>query len=256
MKKFTAFKRFWSDVGKKVDLIVRRRAGAKVFVPELSPFEDLGNGDYKLSFVKPAFFFNAPQKASSTRAGVSHRQDIFVDGTFTVHESDGEAILISASCTLWIYDIEHIANESYTLTLVDAMHFDMESEPQSEFHPMFHAQRRPSRSVGTQVIVESVVHATRLDAEKVTVRNDESCIGLPHIRLPTPQMDYLGVLALVVADFFCQPDRDSKDAFRKLLQDLLGKKNIMREGKSSKALQSRWNGDRPFGCPHWYTESV
>lgn len=260
MTKFGVFKRYWGDVGTKVDSIVKRR-GARAYIPALVHYEDKGDACYKLSFDAPAFFYNAPQKGSSTKTGQSHRQGIFIDGTFTVSEAGGTTVLVNASCNLAIYDTEDITGESYTLRLIDSMHFDMENgETQSEFHPMFHVQRGHSVLITPDKIVSKVAEVTRLSSDKVRIVNDGSSMGSGYVRLPTPQMDYLSVLATVVADFFCsegQSDRSTKDEFRALLKLLLGVRNIMRDGKPSQVLRKRWKNDEPpFSACHWYAESV
>lgn len=259
MESFGLFKRYWNDTGQKVDALVRRRTGARAYIPAPVQFQDLGQGCFKLAFDAPAFFYNVPQKGSSTRAGPSHRQAIFVDGAFTVCEADDKVILTDASCNMEIYETRHVAGESFTLRRVDAMHFDMESETQSEFHPMFHVQRGASATITPGMIIDKVAEVTHLDRDRIQFSEGGVPLGLSYVRLPTPQMDYFSVLATITADFFCsegQSDRNTKDEFRALLRSLLGSKNLTRDGRSSKVLSKRWNVDLPFGAGHWYAESV
>jgi hypothetical protein len=259
MESFGLFKRYWKDTGQRVDALVRRRTGARAYIPNPIQFQDIGEGCFKLAFDAPAFFYNVPQKGSSTKAGSSHRQAIFVDGAFTVCEIDNRVMLANASCNLEIYETREIAGESFTLRLVDAMHFDMESDKQSAFHPMFHVQRGASATITKDMIISKVAEITHLDKEKIQFDEGNIPLGLSYVRLPTPQMDYFSVLATITADFFCsegQSDRNTKDEFRVLLRSLLSSKNITRDGRSSQALCRRWNADLPFGASHWYAESV
>ena len=259
MKSFARFQRHWNDTGKKIDALVKRRAGARAFAPTPVRFQDVGDSCFKLTFDAPFFFYNVPQKGSSTKLGKSHRQAIFVDGTFTVCEIEGNVVLAGASCSLEIYKTVDLAGESFILQRVDAMHFDMEDDPQSAFHPIFHVQRGPSSTITSSMIIDKVAVATRLDREKISVSTEEIPLGLSHVRLPTPQMDYFSVLATVTADFFCsegQSDRDTKEQFRSLLKFLLGSQNLTRDGSASKRLCNRWTADLPFGAAHWYAESV
>lgn len=249
MNKLGVFRRYWGDIGTKINKIAARRS-AKAFMPDVAGAEALGDGLFKITFDGPAFFYNAPQKGSSTKSGQSHRQGIFIDGTFTVRELGTQVVLTNASCNLSIYDTA--LDDCYTLTLVEAMHFDMEQEVQSEFHPMFHVQRGVSNTLTSEQIIHRAKDATRLPEEKIVIAETPHAVGLSYLRLPTPQMDYFAVLATVTADFFCsagQSDRSAKDEFRELLRSLLGSKNMMRDGLPSRALRGRWSTDMPWGPP-------
>lgn len=253
MSTVNLFRRFWRDVGSDIRLVVRRHA--TLLFPDQLGLRDLDGGDQEIYLHQPVMFYGAPLRGGSHKPG--GRRALFVDGTFRVRANAGGFDLVQASCNLVVYDTVEVASESYTLTLVDSMHFDIEhADAQNEFHPMFHAQRGYSTLITRDKVVGQAMTASRLPEDKIHVKGGE--MNLEFVRLPCPQMDMLSVLATVVADFFCHKDRTTrpeKDAFRALLKRLLGVKNPFRESLSSKALSRRWQDRPPFAASHWYKES-
>ena len=252
MSNIALFQRFWRLVGNKIGYIVREQNGRLLFSDDLR-IELLASGDHMISILEPIMFYSAPYKSGSRKQNA--RRAIFVDGSFHLRANDGTFDLVKATCNLVVYDNEEVAGQSYTLKLVDSMHFDMEdSQLQSEFHPMFHAQRGYSTMITHDKVVARAKTATRMTEEQITViPGDQS---LEFMRLPTPQMDMLSVLATVVADFFChkKSSRPEKDAFHELLKNLLTHNNLARSGLSSQVLARRWNDRPPFSAAHWYKE--
>jgi len=79
------------------------------------------------------------------------------------------------------------------------------------------------------------------------------------LRIPTPQMDYMSVLTMVIADHFCD-ERWSTDVHRgfiMLLRQVMHASNPARSSKQSQNLEQRWNPELrgPFCASHWYAES-
>lgn len=252
MSEFALFQRFWREVGNKIEQIVKERGGRLLFSDDLQ-IEHLLSGDRKIFIREPIMFYSAPYKGASTKP--SARRAIFIDGMFKLRANGGTHDLVQAACNLVIYDTEELANQSYKLTLVDSMHFDMEdAQSQSEFHPMFHAQRGYSTMITHAKVVARSMAATHLTEDKIEVIDRDQ--SLDSMRLPTPQMDMLSVLATVVADFFCHKDsnRRVKDAFHELLKKLLVHHNVARDCLSSRVLAQRWNSRPPFAAAHWYKE--
>jgi hypothetical protein len=247
------FQRFWRDVGADIKVVVDRHA--TVLFPDEMGIRDVGGGEQEFYLHEPVMFYGAPLKGGSRKAG--GRRAIFVDGTFRVRPIEGGFELVQGACNLVVYDSVEAANTSYELTLIDAMHFDIEAaEAQREFHPIFHAQRGYSTLITRDKVIGRAMAATRMTEDKIAV--DDRPVNLEFVRLPSPQMDMLSVLATVVADFFCSKEhsrRQEKDAFHCLLKRLLGEKNPMRESVSSKALSKRWGDRPPFAAAHWYKES-
>jgi len=252
MNELAMFQRFWREVGNKVGHIVRDQGGRLLFSEDLQ-VEQLASGDRKISILEPIMFYSAPYKGGSKKP--SARRAIFIDGTFQLRIGGDTLDLVQAACNLAVYDTEEVAKQSYILKLVDSMHFDMEdSQSQNEFHPMFHAQRGYSTMITRAKVVKRAMTATRLTEDQIEViPGDQS---LEFMRLPTPQMDMLSVLATVVADVFChkKSSRPVKDAFHELLKKLLEYKNVARDGLSSRVLAQRWSDRPPFAAAHWYKE--
>lgn len=253
MSAVSLFGRFWRDVGSDIKKVVKRHA--TLLFPDQLGLRDLDGGDQEIYLHEPVMFYGAPLRGGSHKPG--GRRALFVDGTFRVRATARGFDLVQAACNLVVYDTVEVANESYTLTLVDSMHFDIEpADAQSEFHPMFHAQRGYSTLITPAKVVAQAMMASHLPEDKIHLEGAE--MNLEFVRLPCPQMDMLSVLATVVADFFCNKDqttRPEKDAFHALLKRVLGEKNPMRESLSSKALSRRWQDRPPFAASHWYKES-
>lgn len=258
MTQFGRFHHLWIDWDAKLSSIVER-AGARLLFPQLKE-RGQGNDVFKLEPGEPVCIFAAPQKGSSRKRGPSHRQVIFVGGSFTfVTNGSPSPRMTKGDCNISIFDYGAGPGETCRLTQVDAMHFDMEkSEAPTAFHPTFHMQRGHINTL-TDAAIRALVHrATRIDPSGIEISRDGS-LGTPYIRVPTPQMDMLSALVVVAADFFCNGgDKDprAKTLFQALLKLLVNEDNAAREGVSAQALRVRASNAGYTSSGLWYAECV
>lgn len=240
--------------------ILAKRAGARLYFPSLAEKQGEGEDVLRLEPSEPVCIFDAPQKGSSRKRGLSHRQVIIVGGSFTfAMNGPAPPRMTKGECNVSIFDYEEVPGKSCKLTEIDAMHFDMEDvDAHTAFHPTFHVQRGRSNTLSDGMIKSLVQKAARIDQEAIEVWREGS-LGTPYIRIPTPQMDMLSALAVVAADFFCNGgDRDpkAKTLFQALLRLLVHQDNAAREGMSAEALRLRANRDGHTSSALWYAECV
>lgn len=167
-------------------------------------------------------------------------------------------IFESGSAFLEVYDI--IKPESKCrLSLLEAMHFDIEPNAlhQSPFHPMFHVQFGTNNHWNVDILKGRVAELMKIEINQVEIDRSKA-MPTRDVRIPTPQMDYLSMLVMVVADYFCDKKgtHEVKTGFKNLIQKVMNSKNIARTGKQSRELEGRWTDpDKPFSAGHWYQES-
>lgn len=248
---FSLFRRHVDVIHKAASIVIETQQLSKVLWPDLIQ-TDQGQDGTRLEFSKPAIIWNAPYRASSK--GTAKRA-IALTGSFIF--KDG--IFDKGSAHLEVYN-SVLFEGRLTLTLLEAMHFDIEpGEMQSAFHPMFHVQFGKSKRWNDTILRDQVNLVSRIRNENIDVVRD---IEMPirDVRIPTPQMDYLSVLIMVVADYFCEKDsgNEVKNGFQTLLKAVMNSKNSARGGRQSHVLEQRWidsSADRPFAAGHWYGES-
>lgn len=249
MEAFTVFKRHVQQIHDAAGVIIAKKQMDRPKWPELIAREE-GEG-FKVEFSQPAILWNTPLRGSSRS---SARRAILMDGSFNFKD----AVFESGSACLEVYEIK-AAGGKCELTLLEAMHFDIEPDAafQSPFHPMFHVQFGKNNRWSLHELVERVAALNRMEVGDVTINRD---IAMPirDVRIPTPQMDYLSMLVMVVADYFCEKkDRhDVKAGFKNLINKVMDQNNIARFGRQSKTLEQRWvQAEKPFAAGHWYQES-
>lgn len=248
---FSLFRRHVDVIHRAASIVIETQQLSKVLWPDLIQ-TDQGQDGTRLEFSKPAIIWNAPYRASSK--GTAKRA-IALTGSFIF--KDG--IFDKGSAHLEVYN-SVLFEGRLTLTLLEAMHFDIESgEMQSAFHPMFHVQFGKSKRWNDAILRDQVNLVSRIKSENIEVDRDVK-MPIRDVRIPTPQMDYLSVLIMVVADYFCEKDsgNEVKNGFQTLLKAVMNSKNSARGGRQSQVLEQRWidrSADKPFAAGHWYGES-
>lgn len=259
---FGKFHRYWAEWESKLKTPIERNA-ARLRFPALkeAAYQDgsgSSDGSFVLSTVHPICITNAPQKASSRRRGASHRNILLLEGGFRLRPEHVDPCLVQGHCSLSIFQAE-IEDHQYGLRELDSMHFDMElDDSPTPYHPMFHVQRDISNKLDDAIIRDTVAKSERLDPNQIVIERSGG-LGTQHLRLPTPQMDVFAVLTVLIADFFSNGgDKDGEKVrtqFQAILKLLIDQRNVVREGFTAKALNSRANG--AYCCPaHWYPEHV
>lgn len=245
------FRRHVSEIHRAAGIVIARQQRSSVIWPEFKQIDNGADGTV-LEFAKPAIIWNAPYRASAKGAA---KRAIAMTGSFSFKNG----VFDRGSAHLEVYE-SSIFEGRLTLTLLEAMHFDIESgEEQTAFHPMFHVQFGKSKRWDDTTLRGQAQLLSRIKPENIEVIRDVK-MPVRDVRIPTPQMDYLSVLVMVIADYFCEKDsaREVKIGFQGLLKAVMSSKNSARVGRQSQTLEKRWidkTTDRPFAAGHWYGES-
>lgn len=252
MEAYASFKRHVKDIHNAAAIVIEKQLLKKPVWPDLRE-SDAGDEGFKLEFPEPVIIWNAPMRGSSTS---SSKRAIVMDGCFYFK---GDAF-DKGSASLEVYGMSR-PDDGCKLELLESMHFDIEANAlhQSPFHPMFHVQFGKNHRWNIADLQKRVAELARTDVDKVII---DRSIQMPtrDVRIPTPQMDYLSMLVMVVADFFCEKNstHEVKAGFRRLIDKVANSKNTARVGRQGRELEGRWanpeNG-KTFGAVHWYQES-
>ncbi|MEE1889756.1 hypothetical protein [Pseudomonas carassii] len=248
---FSLFRRHVDDIHRAAGIVISKQQLSNVSWPDFIQVEKGDEGTF-LEFAKPAIIWNAPYRASSRG---NAKRAIAMTGSFNF--KDG--VFDKGSAHLEVYE-SSISMGRLTLKILEAMHFDIEAgEKQTAFHPMFHVQFGKSKRWDDAVLRDRVQHLARMRPENIDIVRDVQ-MPIRDVRIPTPQMDYLSVLVMVIADYFCEKDsaNEVKIGFQSLLKAVMSSKNSARVGRQSQTLEQRWVNhtlDRPFAAGHWYGES-
>ena len=252
MEELALFKRHVHEIHNAAGIVIAKQQLTKAVWPDLIT-SDAGDEGIKLEFSQPAIIWNAPLRASSSALA---KRAIVMDGCFYFKNGTFD----KGGASLEVYSASR-SSEGYKLELLEAMHFDIEPHAQqSPFHPMFHVQFGKNHRWDLGALQGRVAELTRLDISKVAINRD---MDMPtrDVRIPTPQMDYLSMLVMVVADYFCEKNstHEVKAGFKRLLQKVMDSRNEARVGRQSIRLEQRWANARqntpPFSAAHWYQES-
>lgn len=252
MVDYAMFKRHVDDVHNAAKIVIQTQ-NAKTVWPNLSR-EEAGEAEMKVVFSEPGILWNAPIRGSSgtttrtKRAIVMGGSFFFKNGTFDM-----------GSACLEVYSLTPESG-SFKLKLLEAMHFDTEpNEQQSAFHPMFHVQFGKSNQWDDAKLQDLMAKIARTDASKIEIDRSLT-IATRDMRIPTPQMDYLSMLVMIIADYFCEKNstREVTKGFKKILRAVMDSRNPARDGRQSNRLALRWSNqsEYPFCASHWYEESV
>jgi len=251
-KGYQVFQRYWRDWAGKLSVPIERMASRLRFPEYLNEIR-LEGGIVELKPPYPICIYNAPQKGASRKRGSSHKQTIFIDGSFKLNANEKNPFLEQGKASITFFDTKAAVGGGYELMEVDAVHFDMELQSNPfPYHPLFHAQRDTSNQLTDEMIREAMSDMARINPQQIVVSRN-SQLGTQHLRLPTPQMDMFAVFTMVVADFFCTGGDKDTTQFEGILEHLIHPSNAAREGVAAKALNVRSLG--AHSCPaHWYPE--
>lgn len=251
MQGYASFKRHVIDIHTAAGIVIEKQQQTKAVWPQLI-MNNAGEEGSKLEFSEPAIIWNAPLRGSSRSAA---KRAIVMDGSF--YFKDG--VFDKGGASLEVYSVSNAGGQC-TLKLLEAMHFDIEPNvEQSPFHPMFHVQFGKNNHLDLGALEGRIARLAKVQTGRIVFDRD---INMPtrDVRIPTPQMDYISMLVMVVADYFCGSNspHEVTVGFKKLLQAVMDSKNVARIGRQSRRLEERWApqaGDTPFSAAHWYQES-
>lgn len=255
----------WQRWQRPLTTIVKSRKAQLQFpsLEEKPNSRDKANpGQRVLKLTHPLCILNAPQKASSKHKTMH----VLIDGHFHFEDTAEHQCLTHAGANVTLLHPEWLDNDVLKLTLVDALHFDVEAPEQGKrkgFHPFFHVQR--GTSLTDEKIKQIFSVAEGLEVEKIQVdQRAKDLIGHPYLRIPTPQLDVFAVLTMVIADCFCNPgivatsasngETNAEALFSSLLGLLTETNNIVREGITSRELCDRVRAGQFMSAAHWYPE--
>lgn len=252
MTDFKKFKRHIDVVHKAAEIVVANRK-AKAHWPHLTEEDTEGEGKH-IAFERPAVIWDAPLRKTGSGNG-RVRRAIVLDGHFCFN---GE-VFDRGGAHLEVYSTCKDEDGSWDMTLLDTMHFDFEHRAtQTAFHPMFHVQFGKSKRLEERMISEIVCELARIRSDQLRL-NRSLNTPMRDMRIPTPQMDYMSVLAMVIADYFCDSEcsREVTTGFISLLRKVMDAGNPARSSRQSQNLERRWNPAlrSPFCASHWYAES-
>lgn len=250
MNKFLLFQRHVNEIHDAARIVIEKR-GSKARWSNLI-LNNVGEEGWKVEFSEPVILWNAPIRASSPTTLT--KRALVMDGNFYFKDEAFD----KGGASLEVYSVTRSQDE-YKLELLEAMHFDIEPcAPQSSFHPMFHVQFGKNHRWNIDQLHARFVELTRVTSDKVKI-NRELKIHTRDVRIPTPQMDYLSMLVMVVADYFCEKNstHQVKLGFKNLLRKVMDSRNTARNGRQSMRLEQRWANQvaSPFCASHWYEES-
>lgn len=248
--------RYWARWEPQLKTIVAARA-SKLSFSNLT-FVRVAEGKTIAEVTDPICIFDAPPKGSSKRGGSNKRLVIFITGTFTFEHDDSNFDVVKSSCAIGFFRKEMV-NDVLRLNLVDALHFDVEdvSAP-TPFHPIFHVQR--GLGLDGEACKKVLHNLTHFALEKIEVDMGDTHGSLhnPYFRVPTPQLDLLSVIALIVADYYCSSGEDhrahSELLFGKVLELLCHSHNVVREGRTSVHLRGKSASAGHLSAALWYPE--
>jgi len=187
----------------------------------------------RVELSKPIALMNWPFKASSSKK----KCHILVDGHFTCRAGADDRIELLSYCTrIGYFDLESHSNPQ-SVTPIDGYHFDMETDIQRA-HPVFHAQRHE------KVLVD------KLTEVNLELYNDPPASTLHHVHLPTPQIDLLSALILLIADHMVC-DAETEEGFfqlaRRAREFIPLKANLGNQAQLSQCIEQS-----ELLLDHWY----
>jgi hypothetical protein len=251
MEEFALFQRHVNAIHAAARIVIATRRSAAHW-PNLT-LTDAGDEGWRVAFSEPVILWDAPIRAS-TSSGAAAKRAIVMDGSFYFKNGTFD----KGGASLEIYSIAR-SHHRCGLKLLDAMHFDIEPHSrQTPFHPMFHVQSGKNNRWDIAQLQSCVASLARVANDKVDIDRD---LNTPtrDLRIPTPQMDYLSMLVMVIADCFCEKNstHEVQSGFKNLLRKVMDSKNTARNGRQSRRLEQRWADPvaYPFCASHWYEES-
>ncbi len=181
----------------------------------------------------PVALKNWPYKASSSKK----KCHILIDGNFTCRIGKDENIELLSYCTRIGYFTLKSIEEPRFVAAIDGYHFDMEPDTQRA-HPVFHAQRHEK------------VLINKLNEVGLELYEDPPESTLHHVHLPTPQIDLVSALIMVIADHIVC-DEETENGFFDLARrarDLMPlKANLERQARLERCIRQQ-----EMLLDHWY----
>lgn len=157
---------------------------------------------------------NIPKSNTKSRRLHSDRKDhIFINGRLTQHE---QVDFLKSYGTQISYCASLDSNKPDELTSIMGYHYDVSLDEKSCNHPVFHAQQNSK-------LFRSIFDEDKRAPYSTYIRNTQ-CIGLDNpveirtIRIPTPQMDAISAIFMVLADYIVKTKNDEhNEKFTELL---------------------------------------
>lgn len=251
MTDFAKFRRQVDEVHKAANAVIESR-NARVRWQKLKE-QDKGAEGKCIGFEHPSVLWDVPMRKTSVESRI--KRAIVMDGNFYFIGD----VFYRGGVNLEVYETHRQAEGFMKMTLLDTMHFDFEyNSMQTAYHPMFHVQFGKAKRFDEDFIKEAACGLGSIDPEKMELDRKLNT-PMRDVRIPTPQMDYMSVLAMVIADYFCEGRSPAavRSGFIKLLRQVMNASNPARTSKQSLSLEQRWvqATKGPFCASHWYEES-
>ncbi len=226
----------WHRIGKSISHYLRKHCNNCSIQnwPEFTYSEDEHHLHARMN--KPVVLWNWPYKSNSGK-----RCHIVINGDFTCHADTNSDIELLSYCTQIGYFKPKIPSEPRTVTPIDGYHFDMEKiTPRA--HPVFHAQRHE------KVLLDE------LSSINLELGSAPPKPTLHHVHLPTPQIDLVSALIMIIADHIVC-DGETENGFFKLACDarmhLPLKANLGRQARLERCINQQ-----EMLLDHWYAPTA
>ncbi len=190
-------------------------------------------GAYRVDLSQPIALKNWPYKASSSKK----KCHILIDGHFTCSIDEADRIELLSYCTRIGYFALKKSEEPQFVESIDGYHFDMALDTQRA-HPVFHAQRHEK------------VLTDKLDMVGLELYGNHPPSTLHHIHLPTPQLDIVSALIMVIADHIVCDVETEKGFFelaKKVRQRIPLKANLAKQANLNLCVDQQ-----ELLLDHWY----
>jgi len=187
----------------------------------------------------PVVLWNWPYRGSSNNSGKKFH--IVVNGRFTCRAgTEGEIELLSYGTQIGYFEPKS-SSEPRTVIPIDGYHFDMELTAQRA-HPVFHVQR------------DETVLTDKLGSVDLMFDGDPSERGLRHFHFPTPQIDLVSALIMIIADHIVCDEATENGFFdlARRARDLMPlKANLHRQARLERCISQQ-----EMLLDHWYAPSA
>ncbi len=185
---------------------------------------------------EPIALKNWPYRSSSRK-----KCHILIDGYFTVQGDGGSVELLAYGTRIGYFQPDKLAYPKRVRS-IDGYHFDMERQA-SIAHPVFHAQRNEG------ILNEKL---NEVDLELITDENPQDKPSHRSVRLPTPQIDIVSALFMVIADHIVT-DRETERQFVKLMADVR-EKMPLKANLNNQARLKKCIHNEEMLLDYWYSQ--
>lgn len=158
---------------------------------------------------------NIPKGNTKSRRLHSERKDhIFINGILTQHEKND---FIKSYGTQISYCASLNPKNPDELTSIMGYHYDVSLDEKSCNHPVFHAQQ--NSKLFRAIFDEDNRGPYEQYIRKTHCKSIEDPIEIRTIRIPTPQMDAISAIFMVIADYIVRTQDDKhNEKFTELLK--------------------------------------